>query len=254
VSGPISNEHFQNHFGPRARRYVEYRPRYPRALFHYLATQTNDNRSAWDVGTGNGQAAVGIAERWARVLATDPSDEMIAEAIEHPRVRYAVATYDSGLPDHSVSLVTVAQALHWFDITTFMKEVRRVLTPDGVFAAWCYALCRLEDPLDEVVERFYRVTIGGYWPPERRMVDDGYRTIALPLDEMSPPPFQMVEDWPYEAFRQYVRTWSGVSKYIEARGEEAVLEFERELLDAWGAPAKRRQVRWPLHARIGGVR
>ncbi|MEI6812774.1 MAG: class I SAM-dependent methyltransferase [bacterium] len=241
-------------YGPRAQAYRAFRPRYPRALFHYLATVTHDNRSAWDVGAGNGQAAVGIAERWARVLATDPSEEMIAMGVAHPRVRYAVATYDSGLPDHSVSLVTVAQALHWMDATALMREVRRVLVPGGIFAAWCYSRCRLSDPLDAVVDQFHRVTVGSYWPPERRMVDDGYRAIALPLDEHVPPPFDMVEDWTYETFRQYVRTWSGLVRYVEARGEEAVLTFEQELLEGWGKPTVRRQVRWPLSFRIGEVR
>lgn len=249
-----SNQQFRNFFGPRATRYVEYRPRYPRALFHYLATVVHDNRSAWDAGTGNGQAAVGVAERWARVTATDPSPEMIAAAIPHPRVQYSVATYASGLPDASTSLVTVAQALHWFDITPFMQEVRRVLVPGGILAAWCYSLCRLEEPVDQVVDHFYRVTIGSYWPPERRMVDEGYRSLALPLDEHVPPPFEMIEEWSYEAFRQYVRTWTGVVRYIEARGEEAVLQFEGELLEAWGKPGIRRQIRWPLHFRIGEVR
>jgi SAM-dependent methyltransferase len=254
VTDPRSSAQFRDYFGPRATRYSEFRPRYPRALFHYLATITHDNRGAWDVGTGNGQAAVGAAERWARVTATDPSDAMLAAAIPHPRVTYRVATYDSGLPDASVSLVTVAQALHWFDVTPFMQEVRRVLVPEGIFAAWCYSLCRLGEPLDAVVDHFYHVTIGGYWPPERRLVDDGYRSIALPLDEHVPPPFDMVEEWPYEAFRQYVRTWSGLAKYIEARGEEAVLQFEQELLEAWGTPTIRRPIRWPLHFRIGEVR
>ncbi len=239
---------------PRALAYSKFRPRYPRALFHYLATITNDNRSAWDVGTGNGQAAIGVAERWARVLATDPSEEMISHGIANPRVRYAVATYDSGLPDRSVALVTVAQALHWMDVTLLMREVRRAMVPGGVFAAWCYPRCRLSDPLDAVVEQFHRVTVGSYWPAERRMVDDGYRGIALPLDEFVPPPFDMVEDWTYEMFRQYVRTWSGVVRYVEARGEEALLTFEQALLEGWGNPAVRRQVRWPLHFRIGEVR
>lgn len=245
---------FVNHFGPRATAYAAARPRYPRALFHYLATIANDNRSAWDVGTGNGQAAVGLVERWARVLATDPSEEMIARAIEHPRVKYQVATYDSGLADQSASLVSVAQALHWFDITAFMKEVRRVLTPDGIFAAWCYSLCRLDDPLDGIVDRFYHVTLGGHWPTERRLVDDGYRTIPLPLDEMSAPQFQMVEDWRYEDFIAYVRTWSGLNRLIEARGDAEVVAFEEELRAAWGPPLRRRQIRWPVHARIGTIR
>src|ERR1019366_5413429 len=157
---------FHNFFGPQAGRYREYRPRYPEALFHYLAVAGGGTRVAWDCATGNGQAAVRLAERFAHVIATDPSDEMIAQAIPHPRVTYSVAKYESGLPDRSTNLVT-----------------------GGVLAAWCYARCTVDSAVDEIVDLFYTVTLGPFWPKERRLVDEGYRTIALPLDEMAPPPF-----------------------------------------------------------------
>ena len=245
---------FHNYFGPQASRYREFRPRYPAALFHYLAVAGGGTSLAWDCATGNGQAAVQLAERFARVVATDPSDAMIAQAIPHPRVTYAVAKYESGLPDHSANIVTVAQALHWFDFDPFLREARRVLLPGGVLAAWCYSRCSVDEGVDEVVDMFYRVTVGPYWPRERRHVDEGYRTIALPLDEMAPPPFEMVEQWSLSEFASYIRTWSAVNKFIEARGEEAVLAFEQALANAWGAPQQRKRVRFPLHCRIGEIR
>ena len=245
---------FHNYFGPQADRYKEYRPRYPTALFHYLAVAGGGTRVAWDCATGNGQAAVRLAERFARVIATDPSDQMIAKALPHPRVTYKVAKYESGLPDHCANLVTVAQALHWFDLDPFLGEARRVLVPGGVLGAWCYSGCAVDSNVDEIVDMFYRVTLGPFWSAERRLVDEGYRSIALPLDEMAPPPFEMVEQWTLAEFANFIRTWSAVNKFIEARGEEPVLAFEDALAQMWGDPQRRRRVRWPVHCRIGEIR
>lgn len=245
---------FHNYFGPQASRYREFRPRYPAALFHYLATVGGGTRLAWDCATGNGQAAVRLAERFAHVVATDPSDQMIAQAIPHPRVTYTVAKYESGLPDRGTNLVTVAQALHWFDLDPFIREVRRVLVPGGVLAVWCYSRCTVDYGVDEVVDLFYRVTLGPFWSPERRFVDEGYRTLPLPLHEMAPPPFEMIERWSLGEFTSYIRTWSAVNKFIQARGEEPVLAFEDALAGMWGEPDQARQVRFPVHCRIGEIR
>ena len=245
---------FHNYFGPQAGRYLEFRPRYPAALFHYLAVVGGGTRAAWDCATGNGQAAVRLAERFTRVVATDPSEDMIAKAIPHPRVTYAVAKYASGLPDHSANLVTVAQALHWFDIDPFIREARRVLVPGGVLAAWCYSKCSVDSTVDQLVEMFYTVTLGPFWSAERRFVDDGYRSIPLPLDELAPPPFEMIEQWTLPEFAGYIRTWSAVNKFIAVRGEEPVLAFEDALAQMWGDPREKRRVRFPIHCRIGQLR
>jgi ubiquinone/menaquinone biosynthesis C-methylase UbiE len=256
VSGPrIPPEGgFHNYFGPQASRYREYRPQYPAALFEYLTRVAGGTEVAWDCATGNGQAAVQLADHFASVTATDPSGEMIAHAIPHPRVAYSVAKYESGLPDHGVNLVTVAQALHWFDIEPFVREVRRVLAPHGVLAVWCYSKCSVNAAVDEVVGHFYGVTLRPFWAKERRFVDEGYRNIALPLDELAPPAFEMIEHWSLPEFAAYIRTWSAVNKLVEHGGEEPVRAFEEALATTWGAPQQRRPVQWPLHVRVGGIR
>jgi len=251
---PTPAKGFHNYFGPQATRYKEYRPRYPEALFHYLAVAGGGTRLAWDCATGNGQAAARLADRFAKVVATDPSDEMIAHATPHPRVTYSVAKYESGLADHSANLVTVAQALHWFDLDPFLREVRRVLAPAGVLAAWCYSKCTVDPSVDQIVDLFYAVTLRPFWPKERRLVDEGYRSLALPLDEMAPPPFEMVEQWALPEFAAYIRTWSAVNKFIEIRGEVPVHTFEEALAEMWGDPAQKKRVKWPIHLRIGQIR
>ena len=135
----------------------------------------------WDCACGNGQATLDLAERFARVVATDGSQEQIASAAPHPKVEYRVALAEqSGLPDRSVGLVTVAQALHWFDFDFFYAEVKRVLNPGGVLAAWAYGINQVEgDAANEIVQDFYSNVVGPYWPPERRLVEEGYRTIPF---------------------------------------------------------------------------
>ena len=251
MSQPPPSDSFKNYFGPQAAAYLDIRPRYPAALFHYLALLAPNQRVAWDCATGNGQAAVGLADRFAQVIATDPSAEMVAQSIAHPRVTYRVGKYNSGIAAQSASLITVAQALHWLELDPFFDEVRRVLMPGGIFAAWCYGLCRIEPRVDEVVDLFAHVTLGSFWPPERKLVDEAYRTLALPLTELAPPRFEMTEEWSMAEFLRYVRTWSAVTRCIAARGELPMIAFEDALRDRWGAPTTRRPVRWSLHFRIG---
>jgi SAM-dependent methyltransferase len=245
---------FADHFSSQAQSYAKFRPRYPTVLFHYLAVRAPGTVLAWDCGTGNGQAAVGVAERFARVVATDPSEAQISRAIAHPRVEYRVARYDSGIAPHTAQLVTVAQALHWMDPNALVAEARRVLQPGGLLAAWCYSLCRIEGPIDELVEFFYRVTVGAFWPPERRLVDEGYRSVALPIDELDVPPLDLVAEMTFPQFLGYVETWSAVQRCIAVRGRDTLDSFARSVAERWGAPSISRRVTFPLHVRAGELR
>lgn len=245
---------FTDHFSGHAQAYAQFRPRYPAVLFHYLAMRAPGTQLAWDCGTGNGQAATGLAERFARVVATDPSVAQIATARAHPRVTYRVAQYDSGLQPASAQLVTAAQALHWMDVDAFVREARRILQPGGLLAVWCYSLCTIDSAFDELIEFFCRVTIGAYWAPERRLVDEGYRSVALPIDELDVPPFELAADMTLGQFLGYVETWSAVQRCVAVRGRETFDAFARSIGERWGLPSTLRRVTFPLHVRAGELR
>ena len=176
-------EPFHDHFSRVSSAYAAFRPRYPEVLFERVAALASGHASAWDCGTGSGQAALDLARYFEQVWGTDASAAQLAAALPHPRVHYRVArAEESGLLPGSVDLVTVAQALHWFDRPRFYDEVRRVVRPGGVLVAWCYDLMDIEPAIDAHIHEFYTRTVGPYWPPERSLVEARYETIEFPFE------------------------------------------------------------------------
>ncbi len=244
----------KDHFSGHADRYEASRPTYPEALFAYLSSLCPHRGLAWDCATGNGQAAVVLAPYFSTIIATDASQKQIDHARPRENVQYRVAPSDGApLADASVDLVTVAQALHWFDLPRFYTEVRRVARPDGIIAVWCYQLHTVTAEVDSVVERYYADIVGADWPPERRLVEEGYTTLAFPFDEMAPPPFQMVHRWDMNQVLGYLDSWSATQRYQKRTGADPLDLIRGELASAWGDPEKARDVTWPLHLRVGRV-
>ena len=246
---------FADHFSGVAAGYASYRPHYPDALFDYLGGLAYARDVAWDCAAGSGQATLALTAHFGRVIATDASEAQVRSAPSHPRVEYRVATAESsGLPGASVDLITVAQAAHWLDFDRFYAEVRRVAAPRGILAVWCYGMSRIDEAaIDRVLARFYTGVVGPYWPPERRLIEQGYRTIPFPFDEIAPPPFEMVAEWTLPRLLGYLRTWSATWRYQTVHGEDPVIALDAELTALWGALNDTRRVRWPLAMRVGRV-
>jgi SAM-dependent methyltransferase len=244
---------FADHFSRQATGYAAYRPRYPEGLFTAIAAASRFHDRVWDCATGTGQAAVGLAPRFEVVLASDASAQQVRAAPPHERVRYFVCRAEAvPLRPASVGLVTVAQALHWLELPEFYAEVRRVLRPGGLLVAWTYGGQRVDEgPVDEVLAHFYDRVIGGYWPPERRWVETGYRTLRFPFEEtpiVSPP---MVAEWNLSQVLGYIGTWSAVVRCREVAGTDPLTGLAARLSAAWGDPAVVRRVEWPLSVRAG---
>jgi SAM-dependent methyltransferase len=244
---------FKDHFSGLAAQYAAFRPTYPAALFDYLAATCRERNLAWDCACGSGQASPALAERFTRVIATDASASQIAVATPHPGIDYRIAPAEkSGLEARCADLVTVAQALHWLDLSAFYAEALRVLKPGGVLAVWSYGPVRCEQPaVDAMLTSYYVDVVGPYWPPERALVDSGYRTLPFPLPELDPPLFAMQHRWALEPLLGYVRSWSATSRYVTARGEDPVVALGARLREQWGDERGEQVIAWPLVLRLG---
>jgi SAM-dependent methyltransferase len=242
---------FKDLFSAGAAAYARFRPSYPPALYAWLAETAARRELAIDVGTGNGQAAVALAERFDRVLALDPSLAQLANATAHPRVEYRHAPAEAtGAPAGCADLITAGQAFHWFRHQAFFGEVRRVARPGGgaLLAVWCYALTRITPEIDAVVDELYQDYLGRYWEPERRLVESFYRQVDVPFDELAAPAFDMRSVWRLEHLVGYLGTWSPLKRYIDAHGTNPIEEIAPRLVRAWGEVPER-EVRWPLGVR-----
>lgn len=246
----VGGARFADHFSGHASAYAVYRPRYPAALFDWLASVSPGAELAWDAGTGNGQVAHSLVTRFARVVATDPSAQQLAHAVPHPRIKYLETKYSSGLGGASAQLITVGQAIHWFELDDFFAEVERVLQPRGVVAAFAYAHSRVTPDIDTLVRRLHDITLDGFWAPEHHLIHAGYRTLPMPINELAAPAFELCEQWSLAQYTGFLRTWSSVQKLIAAKGEAQVRSFEEELAAAWGREPSRAVI-WPLVLRAG---
>lgn len=235
-----------------AREYANFRPGYPPELFAWLAGIAPARNAVWDCGCGSGQASVALAGHFQHVLATDVAAEQIAAAKRHPRVTYSVAPAErSGLPDASMDLVTVAQALHWFDVDAFYAEARRVGRPGAVLAVWNYPRPRFDDAtLDRVFLDFYSNVVGPYWPAGRRHIEANYTTLAFPFRELDHPDFGQELDWSFEQVIGYVSSWSATAQYRKAVGSDPVPLLQASLGAVWPAAGAAARVRIPLGLRV----
>jgi SAM-dependent methyltransferase len=241
---------FRDHFSGHAELYRSARPQYPDALFAALAAVAPRRSLAWDCGTGNGQAAVGLAEHFDRVIATDGSAKQIEQAEAHPKIEYRVATAEqSGLADTSVDLVLVAQALHWFDLDRFYAEVRRVLRPGGIVAITCYFNPHLDDPRVAEVFQGIREKLQPYFPSGRELVDDGYRSVLFPFVPVSISQIEFTRQCDLDWLLGYIGSWSATQKYLAIGGSLDVAAAE--LSGAWGDSTQAKELGWEFNVRVG---
>ena len=243
---------FKDHFSTSSDRYAAYRPAYPAALFEWLASQCGERDTAWDCATGSGQAALGLSPYFRQVVATDASAEQIRHAEGHANIDYRVAPAEaSGLADHSIDLVTVAQAAHWFDLTRFYAEAMRVLKPGGIVVLWGYGRMVLPEKMDAPFQRFYAETVGPYWPPERALIDDAYRSLEFPFAEIQAPAFNIEVEWTLPRLMDYLSTWSAVKHYQAECGSNPLPQLKTEIQPLWDDPDTALHLQWPLFMRVG---
>jgi SAM-dependent methyltransferase len=242
----------KNWFDQGGKAYARFRPDYPDELSAFLASIAPDNNIALDVGCGSGQFTTQLADHFASVVGLDPSADQIANAAPHERVRYLCAPAEKlPLSDHSVSLITAAQAAHWFDLPAFYEEVRRVSVQGGIVSLISYGVLKLEPALDERFRHFYWNEIGPFWPAERRLVDTGYADMHFPFEELPTPSMEIRREWNLAELLGYVSTWSAVRRAREAGREDVLLSFANDLEAIWSAADNKHAIVWPINMRVG---
>jgi SAM-dependent methyltransferase len=245
---------FKDHFSKGSEGYAAYRPSYPIDLVDELANLCPAKNRVLDCGCGTGQLSVLLAERFDEVVATDASSAQIEKAKKREGVIYRTAlAEDSGLPDESVDLITVAQAAHWLDLDRFYQEVQRIARPNAILALITYGVLHVEGSVDTLIQQFYYQTIGSYWPAERKHVEDGYRNLPFPFPEVEVPEVNMQEFWNLDELMGYFNTWSATKEAEKVLGFNPVSQFRTTLLAEWKDPAIKKKITWPLSIRAGKV-
>lgn len=241
----------KDRFSDQARQYAAFRPHYPKELYDFVFSHVKSFDLAWDAGTGNGQAAQVLATRFRKVLATDISARQLEQAVRKENIVYEVAGEATSLSDQSVDLVTVAQAIHWFNRPMFYREVRRVVKPGGILAVWTYGLLKVSPEIDPLIKDFYTRVVGPYWDPERKLIDEELKTVDFPFGEVATPSIHMRFDWSFGELVGYLNTWSATQKYIREHANDPVGELLRKT--ASGVSQEKFQIEFPLFLRLGVI-
>nr|WKN35164.1 class I SAM-dependent methyltransferase [Tunicatimonas sp. TK19036] len=241
----------KDNFSTQASEYARFRPTYPDEVFAFILGLIPEKDSAWDCGTGNGQVAVRLADHFNQVIATDISRKQMDEAPQRENIAYQlVAAEEAVFPANHFDLITVAQAVHWFDLEQFYAVVNRVLKPNGVIALLGYTLLTIDEKLDPVIYNLYEDILGKYWDPERRIVEDRYQTIPFPFQEIPTPEFHFTVEWTFDQLIGYFNTWSAAQHYRKDKGNNPVDLVAEDLRSAWGTSEKK-HVQFPLIIRLG---
>ena len=239
-------------FSSQSKVYAAFRPPYPKDLYKFIFRHLPDKKVAWDCATGNGQVAHYLASYFKEVYATDISQQQLDHAVREKNIFYSKCPAEkTGFRDNQFSLITIAQALHWFDQRLFFEEARRVAKPNAIVAAWGYGLLNIDPVIDGLIMEFYKDKVGPYWDEARKLVETEYRSVDFPFDEIKAPSFSIKVQWTIDQLAGYLSSWSATQKYVAERGHDPVSPFIKTLQKHW--PTTERAASFPIFTRMGRV-
>ncbi|HLA55289.1 MAG TPA: class I SAM-dependent methyltransferase [Flavobacterium sp.] len=243
----------KDNFSIQALDYSKFRPHYPPEMVGYLLDFVDVRHFALDVATGNGQVAFALSKHFKTVYAIDISDKQLDNAAKAENIIYKKeAAEQTGFDGGQFDLITVAQAVHWFDFDKFYKEVYRILKPEGIFAVMGYGLFSTNPDSDKILSHFYHNIVGPYWDKERKYIDEEYETIPFPFDEIQPEKFSNHFTWTFEQLLGYLNTWSATQHYKDKNNRNPIDLISESLRESWENSNK--QVVFPLLLRIGKLK
>ena len=241
-------------FSERSDLYARYRPTYPKELYDHILSFVKEKNTAWDCATGNGQAALVLADHFRKVIATDISAAQIERAAAKDNIEYLVCTGETTpFEENTFDLVTVAQAYHWLKWDAFRTEVIRVCKPGAIIAVWTYYRNTTGDKkIDDAVYNFYENVTRPYWDYERKYVEDKYETIEFDYDLLSVKTFDSILHWQREDLLGYISSWSAMQKFIKMHGHSPISIIEEEIKKIWPEGEVKRVV-FPIYLKLGWI-
>jgi len=243
----------KDNFSQQASVYAQFRPHYPDEMIEYVVSFSRNKQAALDIATGNGQVAQKLSKFFKTVYATDVSEKQLENAVPEKNIIYKKEPAEkTDFASHQFDLITVAQAIHWFEFDAFYKEIYRILKPDGIFAVLGYGLFSTNPDSDQILLGYYRKIVGPYWDAERKYLDERYETIPFPLDEIETQKFTNHFDWTFEQLIGYLETWSATQHYKNKNGKNPIDLIRDDLKISWENSDKK--VTFPLLLRIGTLK
>jgi hypothetical protein len=243
----------KDYFSEHAKIYAAFRPTYPKDLYGFIYKHLKEKQCAWDCATGNGQVAHVLAKEFKQVYATDISKQQIEQAAQESNIHYSVSAAEStNFPNHRFDLITVGQALHWFQTDQFYQEVNRTGKKEGLVAVWGYALLTVSPAIDLMFMDFYNNIVGPYWDEARRLIENKYKTVPFPFKQIETPEFEIEVRWNRDQFSGYLTSWSATQKFMKVNGYNPVDKFMFELAPLWTA-TEIKSVKFPVFLKLGRI-
>ena len=249
-------KNFKDNFSAQSKEYSFSRPKYPDELFRFLAATTPNHELVWDCATGNGQAAIELCKYFDKIIASDASKKQIQNKFERQNILYGVFPAEkANIANNSIDLITVAQGLHWFNFEQFYSEVRRVAKKEAIIAAWSYAMHKITPEIDKISDRldFDGDILGGYWAKEIRYVQEDYKTIPFPFEEITAPKFTISTKWNLVQLLNYMDTWSAIQKYRSEKDADPLTLIKKEIKPYWKDELEKKPITWTISLKVGRI-
>jgi ubiquinone/menaquinone biosynthesis C-methylase UbiE len=243
---------YQKAFSKQARFYADYRPAYPEEMYRFIFQHLNRKKTAWDCGTGTGQVAGYLAGHFETVHASDINSEQLKHAVQKKNIRYSnTPAEQTGYPDSIFDLITVAQAIHWFNFDAFYREVQRTARKDALLAVIGYGMFETGLEIDSIIGQFYEDTFGCYFSECRKYVEEKYNTIPFPFDEIPSPQFSISVEWSLEHLDGFFNSWSAVQAFRDEHGYSPADEIMKKIRETVGNDSIKGT--FPVFIRLGRV-
>eukprot|EP01132_Coremiostelium_polycephalum_P004921 gene4921-6135_t len=217
--------------------YRKFRQGYPDDIYDIIQEHTDSSRNlAIDVGCGNGQNTVRLAEYFDKVIGFDPAEGQIKNSIPHEKVEYRTCQAEKiDLPEESVDLITVATAAHWFNLPEFFNLTQKLLRSNGTLILWTYGFQEIiqNDEAKQIQSNLYYNTLRDYWAENVKLVLNEYKDIVPPFKNTIRMKKTYIKETPLDQFVGYYGTISSYGNYLLAGNPDILPDIKNQMMKAY---------------------